>query len=63
VHWVPLTVLFAGSEFGAVLDMVVDRTSTASLLVVLSHLYPDYMAAFCGLIVLDFGSHWFHMYG
>ena len=43
--------------------MVVDRCSTAALLVVLSHLYPDYMAGFIFLVVLDFGSHWFHMYG
>jgi CDP-diacylglycerol--inositol 3-phosphatidyltransferase len=50
------------SNFGAVLDMVVDRCSTACLLVVLSHQYPQYMFGFCCLLVLDFSSHWFHMY-
>ncbi|CAI5732005.1 unnamed protein product [Hyaloperonospora brassicae] len=50
------------SSFGAVLDMVTDRCSTAGLLVVLSHLYPQYMVCFIFLLVLDFSSHWFHMY-
>lgn len=36
--------------------------STAGLLVVLSHLYPQYMLAFLFLLVLDFASHWYHMY-
>lgn len=50
------------SNFGAVLDMVTDRCSTAGLLLVLSHLYPEYMQLFLFLLVLDFGSHWYHMY-
>ncbi|KAF1329818.1 Phosphatidylinositol synthase, partial [Globisporangium splendens] len=50
------------SNFGAVLDMVTDRCSTAGLLVILSHLYPDYLLAFVFLLVLDFSSHWYHMY-
>ncbi|KAF4319821.1 hypothetical protein BBO99_00005838 [Phytophthora kernoviae] len=50
------------STFGAVLDMVTDRCSTAGLLVVLSHLYPQYMVVFMYLLILDFSSHWYHMY-
>ncbi|KDO17789.1 hypothetical protein SPRG_16809 [Saprolegnia parasitica CBS 223.65] len=50
------------STFGAVLDMVTDRCSTAGLLVILSHLYPAYKLAFLFLLVLDFSSHWYHMY-
>ncbi|TDH69414.1 hypothetical protein CCR75_002854 [Bremia lactucae] len=50
------------STFGGVLDMVTDRCSTAGLLVVLSHLYPKYMLFFLYLLILDFSSHWYHMY-
>lgn len=50
------------SQFGAVLDMVTDRTSTACLCVILAHLYPAYIAGFCALITLDLLSHWYHMY-
>ncbi|KAF0694748.1 Aste57867_14424 [Aphanomyces stellatus] len=50
------------STFGAVLDMVTDRCSTAGLLVILSHLYPDQKLVFLFLMVLDFSSHWYHMY-
>ncbi|DAZ96227.1 TPA: hypothetical protein N0F65_012589 [Lagenidium giganteum] len=50
------------SSFGAVLDMVTDRCSTAGLLVILSHLYPDQMLVFLFLLILDFSSHWIHMY-
>lgn len=51
-----------GSNYGAVLDMVTDRCSTAGLLVILSHLYPKYKLAFLFLLILDFSSHWYHMY-
>jgi len=50
------------SKFGAVLDMLTDRMSTAVLLVVLSHLYPKQWGLFAFLIVLDIVSHWFQMY-
>ncbi|GAQ84622.1 phosphatidylinositol synthase [Klebsormidium nitens] len=50
------------STFGAVLDMVTDRVSTAGLLLVLSHLYKDYWLACLGLLVLDVASHWLQMY-
>lgn len=41
--------------------MVTDRVSTAGFLVVLSNLYPDYSFVFIMLLVLDIGSHWFHV--
>uniref|UniRef100_A0A0D6R1Z4 CDP-diacylglycerol--inositol 3-phosphatidyltransferase n=1 Tax=Araucaria cunninghamii TaxID=56994 RepID=A0A0D6R1Z4_ARACU len=50
------------STFGAVLDMVTDRVSTAALLVVLSHLYRPCFAFFLGLLALDIASHWLQMY-
>ena len=43
---------------GAVLDMVTDRASTACLCIVLGALYPQYVAGFCSLIMLDLSSHW-----
>ncbi|KAL2636160.1 hypothetical protein R1flu_007639 [Riccia fluitans] len=50
------------STFGAVLDMVTDRVSTAGLLVVLSHMYKGSFLIFLGLLVLDISSHWLQMY-
>ncbi|GLJ07556.1 hypothetical protein SUGI_0069620 [Cryptomeria japonica] len=50
------------STFGAVLDMVTDRVSTAALLVVLSHLYRPCFAFFLALLALDIASHWLQMY-
>ena len=46
------------SMLGATLDMVIDRVSTAGLLVVCSQLFPDYFHIFIFLIMLDVGSHW-----
>ncbi|KAL8234603.1 hypothetical protein R6Q59_020703 [Mikania micrantha] len=49
------------STFGAVLDMVTDRISTACLLVILSQVYrPSFV--FLSLLALDIASHWFQMY-
>ncbi|KAH7107487.1 CDP-diacylglycerol-inositol 3-phosphatidyltransferase [Auriculariales sp. MPI-PUGE-AT-0066] len=50
------------SKFGAVLDMVTDRCTTAGLLCYLSSGYPDFALAFQFLIALDFSSHYMHMY-
>lgn len=50
------------SRFGAVLDMLTDRMSTAVLLIVLSHLYRHAWGLFAALIVLDIVSHWCQMY-
>ncbi|KAL1328401.1 hypothetical protein HN51_038267 [Arachis hypogaea] len=49
------------STFGAVLDMVTDRISTACLLVVLSQVYKPGLV-FLSLLALDIASHWLQMY-
>jgi len=49
------------STFGAVLDMVTDRVSTACLLVILSQIYRPSLA-FLSLLALDIASHWLQMY-
>lgn len=55
-------VLKQSSTFGAVLDMVTDRSSTTCLCVVLGHFYPQYILGIAALVTLDMFSHWFHMY-
>ena len=50
------------STYGAVLDMVTDRSSTMCLCVVLAHFYPQYIVGLTALVTLDLFSHWFHMY-
>ncbi|KAG6762996.1 hypothetical protein POTOM_033524 [Populus tomentosa] len=57
------------STFGAVLDMVTDRISTACLLVILSQVYRQGFSidftpgmVFLSLLALDIGSHWLQMY-
>jgi len=50
------------SKFGAVLDMVTDRCTTACLLCFLSSAYPKFATLFQFLITLDFSSHYMHMY-
>lgn len=51
------------SKFGAVLDMVTDRCSTAGLLMVLSRLYGGGTPAFSFLLLMfiDLFSHWMHV--
>jgi len=49
------------STFGAVLDMVTDRVSTACLLALLSQCYRPGLV-FLMLLGLDITSHWFQMY-
>lgn len=49
------------STFGAVLDMVTDRVSTACLLAMLSQLYRPGLI-FLALLGLDIASHWLQMY-
>lgn len=46
------------SRLGGTLDMVIDRISTAGLLMLLSQLYSDYSVIFIYLMMLDIGSHW-----
>ncbi len=61
--WLFLFLLnYLGSTFGAMLDMVTDRLSTASMLLVLSHYYDDLWLIFLALILLDISSHWFHLH-
>ncbi|KDN36133.1 CDP-diacylglycerol--inositol 3-phosphatidyltransferase [Tilletiaria anomala UBC 951] len=50
------------TKFGAVLDMVTDRCTTACLLCFLTAAYPRAAIIFQGLITLDFASHYIHMY-
>lgn len=49
------------STFGAVLDMITDRVSTACLLAILSQLYSPGLI-FLSLLGLDIASHWLQMY-
>ena len=49
------------SVYGGILDMVTDRVSTCGFLVVLTNLYPQFIFPIIMLIVLDIGSHWFHV--
>ncbi|KAG0364055.1 CDP-alcohol phosphatidyltransferase-domain-containing protein [Gamsiella multidivaricata] len=50
------------SKFGAVLDMVTDRCTTACLLCYLASVYKPYALIFQFLIALDVSSHYMHMY-
>jgi phosphatidylglycerophosphate synthase len=50
------------TRFGAVLDMVTDRCTTACLLVFLSSAWPRWAIVFQLLISLDLASHYVHMY-
>lgn len=50
------------SKFGAVLDMVSDRSSTTALSCHLYTMYPKYGFIFPILISLDLSSHYMHMY-
>lgn len=50
------------TRFGAVLDMVTDRCTTACLLVFLASAFPRWSIVFQGLISVDLASHYMHMY-
>ncbi|XP_049848729.1 uncharacterized protein LOC126316677 [Schistocerca gregaria] len=50
------------SKFGAMLDMVIDRVSTACLLVVLSVLYPSFSIIFILFLALDIASHYAQLF-
>ncbi|KCV70837.1 hypothetical protein H696_03194 [Fonticula alba] len=50
------------SRFGAALDMVTDRCTTACLLMSLGKMFPSWMLAFQCLLSLDVASHYIHMY-
>jgi CDP-diacylglycerol--inositol 3-phosphatidyltransferase len=46
------------SNFGAILDMIIDRISTNGLLAMLAIFYSDLFYIFIILMMLDIGSHW-----
>ncbi|POG75057.1 hypothetical protein GLOIN_2v1475732 [Rhizophagus irregularis DAOM 181602=DAOM 197198] len=50
------------SEFGVVLDMVTDRSTTSCLLCFLATKYSSWTILFQLLISLDLSSHYMHMY-
>ena len=50
------------TKYGAVLDMVTDRASTACLWVTLSQLYPAYTWAFQAMLALDILSHFARLF-
>lgn len=50
------------TQFGAILDMTIDRCATSCLLVFLAIAYPRWSIVFQGLISLDFASHFMHVY-
>lgn len=50
------------TKFGAVLDMVTDRCTTACLMVFLASAFPRWSIVFQALISLDLASHYMHMY-
>lgn len=50
------------TKFGAVLDMVTDRASTACLWCVLAGQYPDYAMAFQAMLALDILSHFARLF-
>lgn len=52
----------SASKFGAVLDMVTDRCTTACLLCYLCSAYPTYTVCFQAIISVDLASHYMHMY-
>ena len=50
------------STFGAVLDMLTDRITTAAMLVVLTWIYPSERLFYFCVLALDITSHWLQMY-
>ncbi|KAG0677467.1 CDP-diacylglycerol-inositol 3-phosphatidyltransferase [Kluyveromyces marxianus] len=50
------------SSFGAVLDMVTDRSTTTALICFLCVAYPAWSPIFQLLVALDISSHYIHMY-
>lgn len=50
------------SNFGAALDMVLDRCATLGLCLILAQLYPNYLIVFILLISLDISSHYYLLY-
>nr|XP_002121442.1 CDP-diacylglycerol--inositol 3-phosphatidyltransferase [Ciona intestinalis] len=51
-----------GTKFGAMLDQLTDRASTATLVMTLSYFYPKYMFLFQMSLVIDIICHWLHLH-
>ncbi|MEC4802797.1 MAG: CDP-alcohol phosphatidyltransferase family protein [Jaaginema sp. PMC 1079.18] len=47
------------TQFGAALDMVLDRCATTGLCLILAQLYPRFLVIFIVLIALDISSHFY----
>lgn len=54
--------LSVGSTYGAMLDMILDRMATVSLLMHLAFLYSAWHFYFFLMALLDMVSHWYQMY-
>ena len=50
------------TKFGAVLDMITDRSTTTCLLMYLGWRYPRYLMVLQALVSLDFSSHYVQMF-
>eukprot|EP00826_Nyctotherus_ovalis_P060580 TRINITY_DN8517_c0_g1_i5.p1 TRINITY_DN8517_c0_g1~~TRINITY_DN8517_c0_g1_i5.p1 ORF type:complete len:212 (-),score=16.87 TRINITY_DN8517_c0_g1_i5:146-781(-) len=50
------------SKFGAMLDMIVDRMATISLMMSLGSIYPHLYFYFLLMALIDMVSHWYQMY-
>ncbi|XP_002121442.2 CDP-diacylglycerol--inositol 3-phosphatidyltransferase [Ciona intestinalis] len=51
-----------GTKFGAMLDQLTDRASTATLVMTLSYFYPKYMFLLQMSLVIDIVCHWLHLH-
>ncbi|GMH98022.1 hypothetical protein TrVE_jg4618 [Triparma verrucosa] len=50
------------SNLGGLLDMVTDRLTTSSMLIILTQVYKKYAVLWLGLMGLDISSHWMFQY-
>ncbi|KAL3314486.1 hypothetical protein Ciccas_006899 [Cichlidogyrus casuarinus] len=57
-----LSVLLVGSKFGAMLDMLMDRVGTMTLISCLCVYYPNYLFYLQMSIAIDIASHWLHVH-
>ncbi|KAL7670969.1 hypothetical protein ACOME3_005884 [Neoechinorhynchus agilis] len=50
------------SDFGIMVDMVIDRCTSGCLCGIIGTLFPNYGIGFILWTSLDFASHWFHLH-
>lgn len=55
-------VVYSGTRFGSMLDMLSDRCTTMCLLFVLGTFYPRYIFVFQLAATVDIASHWLHVH-